>query len=94
MTDSSSSTSPPPTMEDYLSSVKDVVTEATGEKGVGAKIMTNVQDFMSLDAIKRIQDATELVPITKAMQEHLSHIEVCSCGLAAILKKLKPGRER
>jgi hypothetical protein len=55
MTDSSSSTKPSPTqMEDYLSSVKDVITEATGEKGLGEKIMSNVQDFMSLDAIKRM----------------------------------------
>jgi hypothetical protein len=90
MTDPSSSTSPPPTMEAYLSSVKDVVTEATGEKGVGAKIMSNVQDCMSLDAIKRIQEATELVPIANAMAEHLSHKEVCACGLAAILKMWKP----
>jgi hypothetical protein len=56
MTDSSSSTSLPTSMEDYLSSVKDVMTEATGEKGVGAKIMSNVRDFMSLDAIKRIRE--------------------------------------
>jgi hypothetical protein len=74
-------------MEDY---VKDVVTEATGEKGVGTKIMSNVQDCMSLDAIKRIQAATELVPVTNAMAEHLRHIDVCACGLAAILKIWKP----
>jgi hypothetical protein len=77
-------------MKDYLSSVKDVVTEATGEKGVGAKIMSNVRDCMSLDAIKRIREATELVPVTKAMAEHLSHKEVCACGLAAILRMWKP----
>jgi hypothetical protein len=80
-------------MEDYLSSVKDVVTEATGEKGVGEKIMSNVQDCMSLDAIKRIQEATELVPIANATQEHLSHMGVCTCGLVAILKIWKSGRD-
>jgi hypothetical protein len=81
-----SSTSPP-TMEDYLSSVKHILTEATGEKGLGAKIMSNVQDFMSLDAIKRIQAAKEVIPaIANAMEGHLSTMEVCSCGLEAILR--------
>jgi hypothetical protein len=55
--------------------------------------MSNVQNRISLDAIKRIQEATELIPIANEMQEHLSHMEVCSCGLAAILKiwKAKEG---
>jgi hypothetical protein len=73
-------------MEDYLSSVQDVMTEATGEEGLGAKITSNVQDCMSLDAIKRMQAATEIIPVTNAMEEHLSHKGVCSCGVDAILK--------
>jgi hypothetical protein len=41
---------------------------------------------MSLDAIKRIQAATELIPAANAMQENLSRMGVRSCGLDAIFK--------
>jgi hypothetical protein len=41
---------------------------------------------ISLDAIKRIQAATELILATNAMHENLNHMGVRSCGLDAILK--------
>jgi hypothetical protein len=46
---------------------------------------------MSVDAIKRIQAATELIPAANTLQERLSHMGVRSCGLDAILKIKKKG---
>jgi hypothetical protein len=42
MADPSSTT--PRTIEDLLSSVIDIVTEETGKKSIGAKIISNVQE--------------------------------------------------
>jgi hypothetical protein len=44
---------------------------------------------MSLDAIKRIQAATELIPAANAIQEQLNHMGVRSRGLADAILKIK-----
>jgi len=68
----------------------EALTDVLGEDGVSRKIVDDICDCLALDAIQRIQATeTTATDVCHQMQTHLKYENLCSIGLARLVKIVK-----
>jgi hypothetical protein len=80
--------------EEYLTEVADALTYVMGEEGPGRQIVDDMRDCYRLDALKRIQDATESEVVFREMRRYLEDAPVCLVGLRSLAKMMMYQEDR